>query len=217
MVLMELAQGENGRAFMDSILPLLATLQQPRFRHSFVEWLYTSKIEATTKRLPFNEMWQLAEKLEAPRFMNALLGMLSSECALTADATTSPELDFVVPNNIKTSCYNAWKKQTSLRIETQVWTSRLERLEDPSVQSFYSSVDNDGVDKVVLTSRLLLVASGEITGLPWAPANIHRYMTKDTAFTVYPAVVEDGAASAKRKSAEELTGDKERSKRAAAS
>lgn len=91
------------------------------------------------------------------------------------------------------------------------------RLEDPSVQSFYSSVDNDGVDKVVLTSRLLLVASGEITGLPWAPANIHRYMTKDTAFTVYPAVVEDGAASAKRKSAEELTGDKERSKRAAAS
>ena len=59
---------------------------------------------------------------------------------------------------------------------------------------------------------MLLVATGEITGAPWTSRNIEKYVSDETQADTME-IEKHGDSVTKRKSGEELAGDKERRKK----
>ncbi|PVH85905.1 hypothetical protein DL98DRAFT_22623 [Cadophora sp. DSE1049] len=230
----DMCKATSNRKFVsDDIIPMGLWNQRPLWS-TFVEWLYTKRISAC-RRQTFFAMWTLSEKLIAPKFTNAILERLSAEHGLSIDVSNDAELFFAHPANIEDMCVSAWELadfspeekagldvtagkvlwENKKRLQFMLDCAAYPGLEIPGVRSLYNRVDKNGVNKVVLTSRLLQNASGHLIGPPWTHVNIHKYMTEEPAIVEEP--VQTGLASAKRKSTEELAGDKERSKKVASS
>ncbi|KAH7313176.1 hypothetical protein BKA65DRAFT_558390 [Rhexocercosporidium sp. MPI-PUGE-AT-0058] len=102
----ELCKDTRQRSFnADDILPMA------HWDHSiwsgFVEWLYATKVPANDS-LPYFRMWTMAVRIQAPRLMNRMLELLSSQCAHVADTTTDPELYFAQSYTIFSNCHSIW-------------------------------------------------------------------------------------------------------------
>lgn len=154
---------------------------QNDFWRRFAEWLYTSNttIQSTTTTEGCYNTWLAGEKITAPRFTNYVFTKLSAMCGPKPDSEAEIDCTFSIITGFSNSATWLGIRQTSLQTRKPVSNSQPGRFigEIKSALCSYwparpgwdwrmpeykksSTADKDGVNKVVLTSRLLLVSSG---------------------------------------------------------
>ncbi|KAL2061886.1 hypothetical protein VTL71DRAFT_7264 [Oculimacula yallundae] len=184
--------------------------------NDFVEWLYTSKIPEKSCNL-FFDLWSFGSMIGASRFETTALRALSTNTVkYTAkeDVNDRCELLFAHPNYIQGNIKIAWDNahfsparhlNMDCTVRETFWENnrRLLFLFDTAA---WQGLRNTGVAEiiraggdqaVVLNSRMMLVAYGDINGPPWLAENIEKYLSEETP--------PDSNVSEKRKSAEEFT------------